>query len=172
MMMPMPTLELPALIAQALAPGIALTSVIFYNTGLQGRFLYITGRTRELNREARELMARDDERSRARIASIHWQVTFMARRAESIRRTILIVYLGFFCFILTILQLLLQELLPLPRFVAVPIVSFALGFVAMAIATISTTRELYLSQRTLQEDIRSTFVGHTAINPQLDSPAP
>lgn len=143
------------LITQSLAPGIALTSVIFYNTSLQNRFVYITGRIRELNREARGL--RDDPTAAERLASIRWQVDLMSRRSLVVRRTVLTVYGGFLCFISTILLLLLLAVVPAPALLHLPTIVFAAGFVMLVAAAAQSSVEMYLSHRTIVEDIRSSL---------------
>ena len=88
------------LIAHSLAPGIALTSVIFFNTSLLNRFAYVTGRVRELTREARELRrATRDSPDHARLRSIRAQVDALIVRARMIRRTIMLVYVSLLSFI-------------------------------------------------------------------------
>lgn len=139
-------------ITRALAPGIALTSIIFYNTSLQNRFTYISSRIRDLNREAREL--RDTDKDADRLRSVRWQVDLFTRRSLLMRRAILVLYFGFFCFILTILALLA---LGDDGDRALPLVPFTLGFCALALATLMSQREMYLSHRTLLEDTRSSW---------------
>lgn len=134
-------------ILHALAPGIALNSAIFYNSSLQNRFLYITLRARELNREARELA---DGQEPERLASIHRQVTAMTGRARRVRRAVVVVYTSLCSFILTILLLLLGLELP-------AVLIFGLGFACLATATLISMGEMALSQRTLDEDISSSY---------------
>lgn len=151
-------------ITQALAPGVALTSVIFYNTSLQNRFIYITGRIRELNREARGLLAvpaeSRDPASRARLRSVRWQVNLMNRRALIVRRTILIVYCAFLCLCTTILLLLLASLGEHGDHFwgrVLSLSSFGGALCLLVAASIHSTIEMYLSHRTLREDIRNSF---------------
>lgn len=151
------------LILQSLAPGVALTSVIFYSTGLQNRFLYVASRARDLNKEARQLVTEGAERHHDRLASLRWQVEALTKRAEIVRRTILISYGALFCFILTILQLLIAGILPdrVPAAAptALPALTFGLGFVALGVATLHSSAEMLLSVRTLHEDVRTSFPG-------------
>ena len=146
------------LILQSLAPGVALTSVIFYVTGLQNRFLYIASRARDLNKEARDLGRADAEAHRERLGSLSAQVEALLQRSVVIRRTILISYGAFFCFILTIMQLLVAGAAPgLLPVTVLPAFTFGLGFLALAIATVHSSAEMLLSMRTLHEDVRSSF---------------
>ncbi|MEW5853123.1 MAG: DUF2721 domain-containing protein [Myxococcota bacterium] len=145
------------LITHALSPGIALTSVIFYNSSLQNRFIYITGRARELNREARQLRADDEEKHQARITSIRSQVDVMTRRARMIRHAILTVYVALFSFILTILELLAIGVFNMRDAEVVPVATFGLGFMALATATLFSWTEMALAQGSLDEDIRTSF---------------
>lgn len=155
-------------ITQSLAPGVALTSVIFYNTSLQNRFIYITGRIRELNREARALGVELEqapsaaepasrERHVQRLSSVRWQVNLMNRRALLVRRTILTAYVGFGSFIATMLMLLLQGTGFLGSGGRLPMVFFTTGLLSLSVATLLSTSEMYLSHRTVVEDIRSSF---------------
>jgi hypothetical protein len=146
-------------IPRSLAPGIALTSVIFYNTSLQHRFTYITGRVRELNREARELGAEHPERHAARLVSIRRQVDMLSRRSLKIRQSVLTVYVSFMCFIVCILSLLTLRVADLAHADVVPIVPFAGGFVALAFAAVRSFSEMSLSHQTVLEDVRSSFGG-------------
>lgn len=144
-------------IASALAPGIALTSVIFYNTSLQNRFTYISSRIRDLNREARDLAERGTPRAAARLRSVHAQVALFTRRSLAIRRCILIVYGGFFCFIVTILMLLVSRGKADSFLGFLPLTAFALGLLALACAVLISIREMSLSHRTLLLDIADSF---------------
>ena len=149
--------SLTDLISHSLAPGIALTSVIFYNTSLQNRFVYITGRIRELNREARALRGQDGPGIAERMASIRWQVDLMSRRSLVVRRTVLTVYGGFLCFIVTILFLLLLAVFPVPALVHLPTITFAAGLLTLIAAAAQSSLEMYLSHRTIVEDIRTSL---------------
>ena len=154
-------------IAQALAPGVALTSIIFYNTSLQNRFVYITGRVRELNREARGLRQESPERNAERIRSLRWQVTVMTRRALLIRRAILTLYAGFLSFVLTILFLAAAALTQAGGFRAASLVSFASGFVGLIGAALLSIVEMYLGQSTVLEDIRTSYASEAPEPPAL-----
>ena len=151
----MPTLN--ELISAALAPGVALTSVIFYNTSLQNRFIYITGRTRDLNKEARQLRAEDAERHRDRLASIRWQVRLLNRRSRIIRKSVLIVYVALLSFIFTILELLGQTVFHWRALEILALVSFGLGFIALAVSTLYSWLEMALGQSSIVEDTRNSF---------------
>ncbi|MDB5096382.1 MAG: hypothetical protein JWM80_803 [Cyanobacteria bacterium RYN_339] len=143
-------------ILHALAPGIALNSAIFYNSSLQNRFLYITARARDLNREARDLAKAEGDVT-VRLASIRTQVDAMTKRARAVRRAVVIVYCALSSFILTILALLLQAVTRVPGGELAALLLFAAGFVALATATLVSMGEMALSQRTLDEDIRSSY---------------
>jgi len=156
-------------IARSLAPGIGLTSVMFYSAQLQNRMMYITGRIRDLDKEAREwqgkaLEAGSDEATRRdeRMASIRLQVTTMLKRAHMIRRTVLTVYLALTFFILTILGLLLLAVLEVRTVDVVPVSTFAAGFTAMGVAAAQSMAEMYLSLRTIREDVRTSLGPATA----------
>lgn len=144
-------------ILYALSPGVALTSVIFYNTSLQNRFVYITGRARDLNKEARQLMTTGYEPNAERIESIRDQVSLMTQRARSIRRSILVVYVALFSFILTIIELLGLAVFQVTDWQILPVVSFAVGFLALGAATVFSGLEMAIAQSTLSEDIRTSF---------------
>jgi hypothetical protein len=143
-------------IAAALAPGIALNSVIFYNTALQNRFTYIAGRIRELNREARELRRGGTVEEDPRLRSVLWQVDLMAHRSQRVLRAILIAYLGLGCFILTILGLLVAGVTGLPVIFVVPLGTFAVGLCALGTSVILSWTESRQSLATLMDDIRSS----------------
>lgn len=148
---------MPALtefITTSLTPGIGLTSVIFYANGLHSRFTTITGRARELNKEARQLTAADTRR----LESLRRQVSFLTRRATIIRRALVIVYVAMVNFISTILALLLLNFFRLESWQPVALVTFALGFVSLGVAAVVTGMEVALAQDTLAEDIRTSFV--------------
>lgn len=144
-------------IAQALTPGVALTAVIFYNTSLQNRFIHITGRVRELNREARQLQEQNPERHRERLRSLRWQVDLMSRRALIIRRAVLTLYAGFLSFIVTILLLAAGTWFDAKPLRAAPVISLGLGFVGLVGAAVLSIIEMYLGQRTVWEDIRTSY---------------
>ena len=144
-------------ILHALAPGIALNSAIFYNSSLQNRFLYITARCRELNAEARKLHGQTDAPALSRLASIRRQVAAMTGRARTVRRAIVLVYSGLCCFILTILTLLAAAVAGVSAGQVFAVAVFGLGFLLVATASLVSIGEMALSQRTLDEDIRSTF---------------
>ena len=141
-------------IAFSLAPGIALNAVIFYNTSLQNRFVYITGRMRELNREARQLRS---EPTGERIASLRLQVRLLARRSAIIRRAILVVYVALLALVLTILELLLLAAIHVPGRELTSLVTFGVALVAMAVASGVSWHETFLSHSTIVEDVRSSF---------------
>jgi hypothetical protein len=151
-------------ILHALAPGIALNSAIFYNSSLQGRFLYITARARDLNKEAREYVraGHDDP---LRMSSLRMQVMALTGRAHQIRRAILVVYCSLCCFILTILALLGGAVSPVPGNDVLALIVFGLGFILMGCSTLLSLREMAMSQRTLDEDIRSSFPLETSVTP-------
>jgi hypothetical protein len=144
-------------ITSALAPGIALTSVIFYNTSLQNRFVYISSRIRDLNREARDLAERGTPRAAARLRSVREQVTLFTQRSLAIRQCILIVYGAFFCFILTILMLLISHGKADSFLGFLPLTIFGLGLCALACAIVISIREMSLSHQTLLKDIAGSF---------------
>jgi hypothetical protein len=141
----------------SLAPGIALNGLIFYNTSLQNRFVYITGRARELNREARALWDAPDARSVERLASLRRQVGLLTRRSRIVRRSILLVYVALFGLILTILELLLTAAVHVPGLESAALVTFGAALVAMGLATLLSWSETYLSQSTILEDMRTSF---------------
>lgn len=145
------------MITTALAPGVALTSVIFYNTSLQNRFIYITGRTRELNKEARQLRADNRVKHAARLKSIDWQVHLLLKRSRIIRYSVLITYGALLCFILTILEILGLGFFRLTGFELVPVFSFALGFVSLAFSAVYSGLEMALGQSSIVEDTRSSL---------------
>jgi hypothetical protein len=142
-------------ITSSLAPGIALSAVIFYNTSLQTRFIALTGRMRELNREARSL--RGDDSAHARLESLRCQVTLMAQRTRLLRRAILTIYAAFLCLVLTILELLLLVMVDPPGLSVLATCTYGAAVVAMAIAAGVSWSENFLSQRTILEDVRSSF---------------
>lgn len=167
------------LIVQALAPGVALTSVIFYATGLQNRFLYIASRARELNKEAREL---DPQINAPRMGSLRRQVEALTRRLEVVRQTILVCYGSLGMFIVSILLLLAEGALTPSgpdgagnAMNALATLAFGLGFVGLGIATVLSSAEMLLSMRTLRDDVRSSFgeaVGNAVLRqaPELEEP--
>ncbi len=144
-------------ITSSLAPGIALTAVIFYNSSLQNRFIYITGRMRDVNREARQLAASSDAGARARLESLRAQVTLMARRTRILRRAILTVYVALISMVVTILELLLLVVVHPPGLEGLALGTFAFALTAMATAAATSWTENFLSQRTILEDVRSSF---------------
>ena len=147
-------------IARSLAPGIGLTSVMFYSQQLQNRMIYITGRLRDLNGEARELRARPQEESGEvadRMASVRKQIEMLLRRAMMIRRTLLTAYLALMFFVFTIISLLTLAVFEVRTLDVIPVTTFAVGFLCMALAAIQSIREMFLSLRTIREDTRSSL---------------
>jgi len=161
----------PDPIARSLAPGIAMTSAIFFNAGQLGRFTYVTGRVRELTREARELgRLPPGPGDRERFASIQAQVSALAARATMIRRTIALVYISLVSFITSILLLLGYALFEIRTATGLPIVAFAAGLVMFALATTRAVAEVALSYRTVEEEIRSSLYEKT--QDEWSSPEP
>ena len=144
-------------IMQALAPGVALTSSIFYYGNLQSRMVFTVETIRSLNREARELQAADPAASEARLTSIRWQVDFVARRFQGIHQAMLCVYGGFGSFIATIVILLLVGLIPNLPMSTLAVVTFTLGLACIGAATVISSRELRLARKTILEDIDSSY---------------
>ncbi|MBI5548374.1 MAG: DUF2721 domain-containing protein [Deltaproteobacteria bacterium] len=142
-------------ITRALAPGIALTALVFYNTSLQNRFVYITGRIRELNREARQLLDEDPRRHAARLSSVRAQVALMRKRSFNIRRAVLIVYSALTTLMLTVFSLAGSLVWPVLDTVAV--VLFCLCFALLTSAAILSAREMFIALKTVDEDIASSF---------------
>ncbi len=146
-------------ISSSLAPGIALNAVIFYNTSLQNRFATITGRMRDLNREARAIGEPTDARAVARLASLRRQVVMMAQRTRLLRRAILTLYLSLVSIVLTIVELLFLVVVRPTGVEEVALGTFAVGLVAMAASAGIAWRENFHSQQTSLEDLRSSFPG-------------
>ncbi len=142
-----------SLITAALAPGVALTAIVFYNTALQNRLMYITGRIRDLNREARDLREKPGDH-KERLASTRWQVDLMNKRSLMMRRAILLAYGGFFCFVATVLEL--AGSLHLAALERVAVYSFTAGFLFILAAAVLSAIEMYIAQRTMDEDIRTS----------------
>lgn len=147
-----------SLISAALGPCVALTSSIFYATGQQNRFTTVSGRVRELNREARELIA-GGGKERARIASIKRQVETLTTRAALLHRALIMAYIGVTTFALTMLILLLFTALGWAGAAGVATLLFGAGLFALLFAMVTTVRELTLARVTLLEDVRSSFDG-------------
>jgi hypothetical protein len=145
------------LIITALSPGVALTSVIFYNTSLQNRFIYITGRTRELNKEARQLRAEGHAKREKRLKSIEWQVGLLLRRSRIIRRSVLIVYVALLSFIVTILQILALGFFQTHGLELLPVGTFSFGFLMLAVSTVYSGMEMALAQSSIVEDTRNSL---------------
>lgn len=143
-------------IVAALAPGVALTSGIFYSNGLHARLNILTTRVRDLNREARALGA--DVQHERRMGSIRRQVQLLLRRVGLIQRAVLLSYVGLVLFICTIVLLLTLGVLE-PRTDLSPVVDalFGGGLVALAAAMVLTILEMDLSNRTLEEDMSTSF---------------
>jgi VIT1/CCC1 family predicted Fe2+/Mn2+ transporter len=145
------------LIAHSLAPGIALTSVIFFNTSLLNRFAYVTGRVRELTRESRELRRTTrDSPDHARLRSIRAQVDALIVRARMIRRTIMLVYVSLLSFISSILLLLTFALFGITSAADLPIIAFAAGLIIFALAASRGIAEIALSYHTIEEEARNS----------------
>lgn len=148
-------------IVGALAPGVALTSGIFYSNGLHARLNVLTTRVRDLTREARTLGG--DPANSRRIASIRRQVELLVRRVNLIQRAVLSSYVGLVLFIATIVLLLSVGIVE-PRVNLTPLADaiFGGGLLALAYAMLLTIREMDLSNRTLAEDISTSFPGPPA----------
>lgn len=157
-------------IGAALAPGIALNSVIFYNTSLQNRFTYIAGRIRELNREARELRAGGSDEGEERLRSIKLQVDLMSRRSRIVQRSILIAYFALAALIMTILGLLVAVVSGLEQLFVGPLVTFGGGLCALAVSVFLSWSESRVSAQTLIEDIRSSHLPPAPPGPGEASP--
>lgn len=145
-------------IGAALAPGIALNSVIFYNTSLQNRFTYIAARIRDLNREARELRKEGASEDDERLRSVKWQVDLMSRRSRTVQRAILIAYSSLAALVITIIGLLVAVVTGLRLLYLAPLITFGLGLGALAVAVYESWSESRLSSLTLLEDIRSSHL--------------
>ena len=156
----------PTAIMQALAPGVALTSAIFYYGNLQSRMIFTVETIRRLNAEARELQGQAPTACEDRIRSIRWQVNFLKQRFVSIHRAILIVYTAFISFIVTIVSLFARGVFQLDLLVGVAILSFSAGFFCMGLATVVSSREIRLSRKTIFEDIDSSHQWASPISPE------
>jgi hypothetical protein len=141
-------------IVGALAPGVALTSGIFYANGLHVRLNVLTARVRDLNREARLLGA--DELQRR--ASIRRQVDLFLRRVRIVQRAVVASYVGLVLYIGTILLLLAVGIVE-PGVDLAPVADalFGAGLLAVACAIVLSIVEMDLSNRTLAEDIATSF---------------
>lgn len=145
------------LIISSLAPGVALTAVIFFNTSLQNRFVYITGRTRDLTKEARQLVREGRARNALRLKSVEWQIRLLLRRSRIIRHSVLIAYGALLSFILTILQILVLGAFRPIGIEALPTTSFAIGFILLAASALYSGWEMALGQSSIVEDARSSL---------------
>lgn len=143
----------------ALAPGVAMSSGVLFSSTLQSRYLALAQGARELNAEARAHILEHGGQEDARMRSVRRQVEALAKRCEVLRRSVVAVNGGVFGFILTILLLFLEGVFPgvLPK--SLPLACFGGGLVVLALACLSTAGELAISQRTLWEDIRTSFEG-------------
>lgn len=150
----------------ALAPGVALSSGVLFSSTLQARYLALAQGARELNAEARQHVLEHGPELDLRMRSVRRQVEALAKRCEVIRRTVVAVNGGMFGFIVTILLLFLEGVFPgvMPK--SLPLATFGGGLVVLAIACLSTAGELAISQRTLWEDIRTSFDGSEGGAPQ------
>jgi Protein of unknown function (DUF2721) len=154
------------LISTAVAPGVALTSSIFFTSGLQARFTTITGRVRELNREARGLNAQrtpvaspgEERATTERLPSIRRQVERLLVRVALVHRAILLAYLGTLAFAVTMLVLLVEGIFSLSIGGPVSVLFFAVGLGTMVVAVATSVREVSLARTTVEEDTRSSFV--------------
>lgn len=151
----------------ALAPGVALSSGVLLSSTLQSRYLALAQGARELNTEARLHFANHGSALEPRMVSVRGQVEALAKRCEVIRRTVVAVNGGMFGFIVTILLLFLEGVFPgaMPKFL--PLATFGGGLVVLALACLSAAGELAISQRTLWEDIRTSF---SAVEPPNGHP--
>ncbi len=140
------------LIARALAPGVSLTALILYNSSLQGRFMSVTARIRDLDKEVRALRAEDSSRHAERIASARRQVALMVRRSHAIRRAVLAVYGSFASMILTVIFL--AGSLGWRWLDQAALGAFSLGFVFLGLAVSLSSREMYMAMRTMEDPPR------------------
>lgn len=143
-------------IMQALAPGVALTSSIFYYGNLQARMVFTVETIRSLNCEARDIQANDPAAGEARLTSIRWQVDFLARRFQNIHHAMLSVYCGFGSFIATIVVLLLVGIFPDIPLSTLALFTFTIGLGCIGAATVISSQELRLARQTILEDIDSS----------------
>jgi hypothetical protein len=143
-------------IVGALAPGVALTSGIFYSNGLHNRLNVLTTRVRDLNREARGTGAAAP--NLPRLASIRRQVQLLLARVVLIQRAILLSYVGLLLFIVTTVLLLSVGIFE-PHMDLSPVADavFGGGLLALACAMVFTVLEMDLSNRTLADDTSSSF---------------
>jgi len=146
-------------IVNALAPGVALTSGIFYASSLQVRFSQVSSRVRDLNREARTLSAGE------RLESVRWQVELLTKRAHVVQRAILLQYAALISFISTMLILLVAGYANASWLVIAGFVTFTAGLAAMTSAFVLSTTELSLAAKTLVEDVRTSFPDGGPRNP-------
>lgn len=140
-------------IVHSLAPGIALTSGIFFANGLQTRYSLVTTRVRALNAEARAL--KPDEAARRK--SLRWQVALLTRRTRVTHKAILTAYAGLLAYTATIVLLLASTFLALPYLTLLTYLLFGTGLACVGFAMLLSLSELRLSHDTLVEDVRSSF---------------
>lgn len=153
------------LISAAVAPGVALTSSIFFTSGLQARFTTITGRVRDLNREARSLVAHSPPAGSTegrgldeRLPSIRRQVERLLLRVALVHRAILLAYLGTLAFAITMMVLLVEGIFSLSIGGPASVLFFAAGLGTMVVAVATSVREVALARTTVEEDTRSSFL--------------
>ncbi len=147
-------------IARALAPGVAVTALVLYNTSLQNRFIYITARLREIDREARQLIAEGTALHAARLASLRRQATIMTKRSRMLRRAVLFVYGCFGSFVATIVCL--AGSLIWPSLDGAAVLFFVGGFGILGGAGLLSASEMYQALLTMDEDVRSSFASAPA----------
>ena len=143
-----------ASIVNALAPGIALTSGIFYNSGLQIRLNLITGRARDLNREARALLAQPDH-DRKRLESVRLQVDMLWTRAKVIQRSALAAHAALVCFLATIMSLLILGLFDRTDVQWLPVILFTCGLGSLGYAMFLAIGEMSLPVASQFSSLRS-----------------
>ncbi len=147
------------LISTAVAPGVALTSSIFFTSGLQARFTSITGRVRDLAREARLIRTPKDDFERRRIQSIRHQIDRFLFRVALAHRAIMMGYGGTLAFGLTMLVLLSDGFLNLKFGGGLAVSCFAAGLGMMVLAVITSLREVSIARVTVEDDVRSSLDG-------------
>lgn len=147
----------PIDIAQAVAPGVALTSGIIYYNSLQSRLNVVTSRVRDLNREARAIQVKTTP-ERLRLESVRWQVDSLTHRAHLLQKAVIAVYFGILGFILSIGELLVMGVYDAERdFIRLANITFGVGLLGILVGMCMSLFEMYFSNRTLVEDVRSTF---------------
>jgi hypothetical protein len=139
------------LIADSLAPAVAISGAALMTMGLLNRLAHLGTRVRQLNQTMRE----EHNKDTPRLANVSQQVGMVLKRARMVRNALLFLYFAIGCMVFTAFGLALTALGVVPEWVQLPIWTFLLGLTGILIAVGQEITEVLLALKALKLDVET-----------------